>query len=163
MIKNKKSLYFIVPVFVIVWAIVGFRVYRLFFSTDKNINPAIYSRVESKDNKGAKRYEPTLNYPDPFLGATKKKPVRVESIIKDAQPTQTAEVPVAPSVTFIGLISTTHNSKQAIIKYLSKTMIVETGDSIHHYRVISVSSDSLVLSKGINRWSIKLSNENSTD
>jgi len=163
MIKNKKSLYLILPIFIIVWAIVGFRVYRLFFSSDKNINPAIYSRIESKDSKGVKRYEPTLDYPDPFLGSTKKVSVKIVPIVKETPAEQVVEAPVAPSISFIGIISSVDNSKQAIIKYLNETRIVENGDSIHQYRVCFVSSDSLVLSKGINRWSYKLRSELNTE
>lgn len=153
MIKSKKSLFFIVPVFLVVWAILGYRVYILFFSADKNVNPLVYSRSEPKKTGAENSYVPSMDYPDPFLKSRIEGKGKQNATVKKQKTDETKYMPVKPDVKYIGIISSGGNAKQAIVKLRGVTRIVETGDSIENVMIYAIYSDSLIVAQDNYKWS----------
>ena len=162
MFKNKKSIYIILPIFLLVWAFVGYRVYSLFFSPDKRINPAIYYQSSKKVGEGEKKYEPKFNYQDPFLGVAKKRYIKIEKNVEQVKvEVKPDEVVTKPNFYYIGVISSTNDSKQAIVKFNNQTRIVQIGDSLSFCKVVNIDSDSIMVTSGKHKWSyIFLNNPN---
>jgi len=112
--KNKKNIYILVPAVLLVWGILG---YRIFSTIKPTINTqqttAITTQFKATALQENTQFTINTNYRDPFLGKLPKKQV-IKS--KKAQKTiiKKPKVPF-PSITYKGLVSGKKNKSQVFL------------------------------------------------
>lgn len=111
--KNKKNIYFLVPAILIIWGLIGYRIY-------KAINPPPTEVIainavdgfKPKKVKTVKSYDINADYRDPFLGilASNKK-VKRKATTTVAKP---KEQIAFPTIVYKGIISPKTSRKSAV-------------------------------------------------
>lgn len=65
--KNKKTLYLLVPLVVGLWGLIGYRIWSTVQPTEEAVEPIALAPISRAAVDTAAVYVPTLNYADPFL------------------------------------------------------------------------------------------------
>jgi hypothetical protein len=157
MLKNRKSLYVLLPFLVIIWGLLGYRVYSIFFSQSKNINPKIYSsRVKSEII--AARYIPEMRYDDPFLKSERVKRNVSSSSKMEKHVVKEVEKTAPPPITYRGFIHGKNNDKtQAVIKFNSNIYIVGIDDVVETFTIKTITPDSIIVCGKNGKWKYPIS------
>ena len=101
--KNKKIIYVLLPVVLIVWGYVGFSIFT-FGEEEEEIEPIrIDQIVTDKDQKPMSKTL-ALNYADPFLKGVRNTPVRVRSVQKNKLATKKTDPVNWGEITYYGFI-----------------------------------------------------------
>ena len=111
--KNKKTIYFLIPAALIVWGLIGYRVYKavnptptevIAINTDDNFKPKKVETVQS--------YDINADYRDPFLGTlASNKKVKRKAITTVAKP---KEQIIFPTIVYKGIVSPKTNKKATV-------------------------------------------------
>ncbi|MBI4946044.1 MAG: hypothetical protein HY840_06550 [Bacteroidetes bacterium] len=157
--KNKKTLYFVVFVNVLVWGYLIYKVVSIFIGSHQSVQIATDSVIkmsaaaESKDT-----FSLLSNYSDPFL--------RKEEVINDKPKMKAAPVekkpeppkePVKwPAVIYNGIIKNQKSSKQLVlVKINSEDHLMKEGDVSNEVQLVSVFRDSIHLAYKSERKTVK--------
>jgi len=111
--KNKKNIYFLVPAVLLIWGLLGYRVFSAVqptvTSTDLELSENAYQPTSFKE---AETFTIKVDYRDPFLGTTSKtqKPTRKRSITTVQKPAQPF-----PQIVYKGVVSGQGNKEQVFI------------------------------------------------
>lgn len=163
MLKNKKAVYILIPLNLLIW---GFFVYRFYTAyADSNLPSAsVTSQVIKLENlKDSVSYHLKLDYKDPFL-----KDVKRESNINtnrggqftDQQSKKTAapKTPVniqpkqLPEVKYLGLIKNTSSGQTtALVSVNGQSKLIKQNESVDGIVFKSFNKDSLVAKWGKER------------
>jgi len=140
MLKSKKSLYILIPLTLIIWGTVVYKVY-------KGLNPDLpelerfdASRFRESENQNetlVKFKEPEM---DPFLGTRyKKEPtvLRKRKVVKQ-EPFQW------PRVVYLGTVAEKKNKqKVAAVEINGRRQTVERGDVVDSLKIVSIGKEDL--------------------
>ena len=151
MLKNKKTLYVLVPLVLIIWGVIGNRIYQ----SMKDDNPGYY--MEQASSKPViEVLEPDTfsiiaEYRDPFLGRIRSsKPKTVQSK-KKPTPIKKKPEPILrwPSITYGGMIRNQKTGKLvAMIKINGKDNLLSVGNVVSEVRLVQVYPDSIKVALG---------------
>ncbi len=162
--KNKKSIYFLLPAVLAVW---GYVVYQIFdFTTDNKPVVSNYNVSDGSNNIAEKTHNDTftllLHYRDPFSDKSyAPKNYSAEKPKKNMapKPQQKTEIPPLkwPAVQYNGKIYSNKSDKQlCIIKINGADHIVSKGEQTQDILVLDVYNDSVLLSfKGNQKTFVK--------
>ncbi|HAA10695.1 MAG TPA: hypothetical protein DCE41_02965, partial [Cytophagales bacterium] len=92
--KNKKTLYLLVPLVVGLWGLIGYRVWDAVKPEEEEIDPISIVPLAASQADSVALYVPDLQYPDPFL-----KGVRFVSNRRSAAPIAAPASQPAPAAT----------------------------------------------------------------
>lgn len=111
--KNKKNIYVLVPAVLLVWGLIG---YRIFTGLDPDIAAVKKTRI-MKDFKPSKlvvntNFEIQANYRDPFLGTLD---TRMSNKVAPKKRVQQKEVVVFPEILYKGIFSPGDHSKSVFL------------------------------------------------
>lgn len=144
--KNKKLAYILLPVVLLVWGIVGYKLYVKFFGEEDAIitNTEIVS--EDKANAITDHFEIANNYRDPFLGnAVREAVVSTQPAIAPLQ-RQTVVIPPVmkpvvhwPAIKVGGLV----NDKKFMGIISGKSVLLDKGEQALGVTFIKSSKDSV--------------------
>ncbi|MDD3685242.1 MAG: hypothetical protein PHE56_00610 [Bacteroidales bacterium] len=154
--KNKKSLYILIPAVAIIWGLIAF---KIFTYNDENVEiPIVKPVTESKKQNIVKEaHIINTNYPDPFLKSrTYSPPSKLETTqqVNKKENTTTQVKPVAvtnkdikwPPISFDGMVvNNTSGEKTAIITVSGKRKLLDYNDEINGIRLSALFQDSVVL------------------
>lgn len=119
--KNKKSIYFLLPVVLLIWAIVIYQFFSFTAPDDSLYNTSTEFKIKPLKIKEPVRFSINVDYRDPFLGKMYSAPETTNSnykkatdISKKKQP-KTEETLIWPSIHYKGTIS---DSKQKNILFI---------------------------------------------
>ncbi len=155
--KNKKFTYVLIPVVLIVW---GMIIYRLFNGTNSGlaINKNENKLFEKNVNETmADTFSIRGNYKDPFLSKRSQRNQIQETTIKQPTTNETKKLkPEAknnkslvtwPNVVFSGLIKNQKSNKQlALLQIDGKADIMQVGDTKSNIKLLKTSHDSIEIS-----------------
>ncbi|MGZ3862812.1 MAG: hypothetical protein ACXVPN_10410 [Bacteroidia bacterium] len=167
MLKNKKSIYVVLPLVIAIWSYVGYQIYDMFKGED-----FVETGIGSLPPKMTPdtQYEDTFvvfnNYKDPFLGESGKE-LRAENSFKaenysgnhsvnapasknyKIQNVKAAPVNEWPQISYSGIIKNQTTSKSvAIILINGKTYTLNQGEEREGIKLLSFSSDAIHLLRG---------------
>jgi hypothetical protein len=151
--KNKKSVYILLPVVVLVWSAILYQVYE-----GAGDAPAYqYRRSPEADSLTGivekKSYQLYLNYPDPFRGALRaeKRTVQQAAVVP-AQPKQEPALPEEPQpetfdwnrLRYKGMVEHKERKKPvALLEFDGKSYMLSQGSSQDNIMVKKISKDSV--------------------
>lgn len=151
MLKNKKALYVLVPVVLIIWGMIGYRIYKGmsddtpdFLVEQTNMQPIVEMLEPDTFSIIAEYRDPFLGKirsPKPRVNQTKKKPVQVK---KKPEP-----VLIWPSITYGGMIKNQKTNKLiAMVKINGKDNLMAVGNVVSEVRLVKVYPDSIKVALG---------------
>jgi hypothetical protein len=156
--KNRKLLYLLVPLTIILWGLIIFRVFR-------HLNPPAPAKSFNTDMdslSAVNHSEDTLilmaNYSDPFLerNLVSAWGSSYESNNKVSGKTGNSTIPVIwPEVSYGGtIINKESNTIVYLIKINGANHLIKAGTSINRIKLIKTFNDSIIIQTGPNRKTI---------
>ncbi len=149
MFKGKKSLYFLIPINLLVWSWIGIKVYKA-FSEEEDILPYEQSVSVSKLKKeDSVVYKLALNYPDPFLKEEPHYKPHATTNNPKPQPTPTVQKavvnpPQTIDLKYLGLVENkSSGAATGLISINGRSYLVRKGETIDGVLIRSLSSEKL--------------------
>lgn len=153
--KSKKAVYFLLPVVLLLWAAIFYRI----FSGSGGETAVTYSGKVQEDSylmPEKKEYDLLLNYPDPFSGAAYKSGLSPKPAAERSPAPEHYEQP-APfqaaydwaGVQYLGTIE--HSGKStsiALVLIQGKSYMLKKGTPQDEIKLLSLSKDSVQLQIG---------------
>jgi len=157
--RNKKLTYFLLPVVLLVWGIIF---YRIFINRDKPKAPAfspVNTMIEDTSDKDKKGYELFANYADPFLKNSYIRPVEKEAPVNVFQAPRRRTVDRQtpnrrrqvirqvkwPEVRYSGAISDSSEQIIGLMEIDKKKTLVDKGSNVKDIFVLDLFNDSIIL------------------
>lgn len=156
--KNKKLSWFLLPVVLAIWGIIGWKVYAAMKQEPEEESVfADHSDLIGDTSFVPEDYELILDYRDPFLGKTEVKKPKTNSIaVIPPQPPvkSTAETDVWPVITYSGLVREPKSGKTVgFLTIAGESCFVQTGDILGDLSVGKCNKDSVQVLKGkVSKW-----------
>ena len=148
--KNKKMTYLLLVLTVLLW---GGVVYRIVSYTgndspipQNSVKEVSMSRADTLD------FSLKLDYRDPFLNTGRKQ--EVAGLRKVSNRVMSKPVPVPPVFKYKGLIRNKKNI-YAVIESEGSVETISKHTPIDGYRILAINSDSLVVEKNGQKYSVK--------
>lgn len=153
MFKGKKSLYFLVPINLLVWGYVGFKIYKAFNEEEEILPYEQVMSVTKFKKEDSVVYKLAINYPDPFL----KEEPRYKAAGNSNSGGHVPKVPVNPPVQkpivapqrtidlkYLGLVENkTSGTSTGLISINGKSYLVKKGEVVEGVLIKSISSEKL--------------------
>jgi hypothetical protein len=149
--KNRKNIYFLLPLVLIVWGIIAYLIIVHFNNTEHTIQLQSNETFGSKDLQTQDTFSLRLNYRDPFLGMTghtdntdnTKTPFDAQNFFRAAD-AQQATSPISwPIVTYHGIIlNKKSGSRITLIKIDSKEQLLAEGQTVSGITLMKAYPDS---------------------
>lgn len=149
--KNKKVLYILLPLAIIIWGVIIYRIYTSLQKKETKV--ALSDNISSAPKSLYENEEFTLeaNYRDPFLG---QKIEVVQNKLPNPKPISNPEVkPVMekiwPNLVYKGIIKNLKSSKQMILMEMNgNEFILKGGDTINGLQLKRITKDSILVAFG---------------
>lgn len=152
MLKNKKLLYVLLPLLVIIWGLIFYRIFSSLNSSDEKYKLQTSKNIfSSKDNAVSDTFSIVNNYRDPFLGKTitadvnksvvvqRIKPAPIESVVK--QPLEW------PAIIYGGMIKNQKSNKQFVLLQINgQANVMKQGDVKNGVELLVIFKDSIQVS-----------------
>lgn len=147
--KNKKTLYLLIPLVALIWGVVIWKVFDFKPSDPQRaISPF---EVEEQRMVDTIKYAVEANYRDPFLrasytkvGTTGRPEKRKENNIKNVKIHSVTGTPKPTGIVYRGLIACDLD-RVGMLEIGDKKMLIEENGVVEEYRILSVEPDSLRL------------------
>jgi len=155
--KNKKLLYILIPITLLVWGLIVYRVVGAMQGEEtlSNFSPVVYTEAESENTLDT--FSISENYPDPFLRKNIKVNIPTnnnsqtqsqKNIAKQtsAPPLKNNPLPTLPKIAYLGLIKNQKQNKQiALIQINDNLNNMKIGDKIEGVELLKVFKDSIIV------------------
>lgn len=150
--KNKKLIYFLIPLVLLIWGLIIFRIIKQIHHSQK---PAIDNTSYSKNNNPGPDPDSSaliLKYHDPFLhGITFKIYDSGKSdnlFSNNSNLTTVTKAPVNfPNTRYSGFVINSKNKqKLGLLKIDNKDFLVQEGDVVSGEKIIRLHADSVIIS-----------------
>lgn len=140
MMKDKKSLYLLLPLVLLVWGLVAYRFWDI--SSEKSVGaPKKTNSLQKPLEQAKEKPRLLLNYSDPFLNVRKKKK---QQNLASAAPSLTPKQLLWPSVQYKGMIQ--NKRKQiALLNINGKEYMLQKGEAQLGLRCLDIQKDKIVL------------------
>jgi hypothetical protein len=152
MSKNNRLTYILIPVVLIVWGVIGWRIFS-YGDEEAELDPIIVSDRSMTENKPAVRPRLRLDYQDPFLKVGLLEP-RVEED-KETPPVQVNRNIQKPPIIYKGLIAGAKGSVVGLVDYQSQSYLVHQGDAIGSFQIRGIYADSLLIAGEAGQWTYR--------
>lgn len=142
--KNRKSLYILLPLVIIIWGTIFWKIFMGSRSNVLEVPKTI--TIEVKDEKATKeKIELSLNYEDPFLKSFAWNQFPPETVEPKAQP-RVNRVVAWPMLEYHGLIKS-HSTEKTVgmLNINNKKYLVQHKDVVQGILVVAIFPDSIVL------------------
>ncbi|MGZ3883526.1 MAG: hypothetical protein ACXVPQ_05035 [Bacteroidia bacterium] len=164
MLKGRNSLYVFLPVNLLLWGYIGYKLYTSFGEGEEALPdefPVTVARLKDADSL---TYELSLNYEDPFLKNVSVRAVQANNAAKreapktkpvDAKPAPVQKEARVTDIKYLGLI---HNKssgvKTALISINGQSHIIKPGETVNGIAVQQVDKDFIVVKEGKEKTTI---------
>ena len=144
--KNKKLLYILVPLTILIWGAVVFTIIshtRPDNAPDMNYGVELRNEVDTAGNK----YTLLANYRDPFRYGSSQKPAAVKKPVQQKSQTVRNQNPVRvnwPDIEYKGSI-TNNNDKVALIRINNRNFLLKEGEARDNIMLVRMYPDSVNL------------------
>ena len=165
MALGKKTLYYMVPINLVLWCYIGYKIYMWGKDEEYNI-PEEKVLAPADLNKDSNNYQLVLNYPDPFLKEEpRNKPVRTnlsvntKPQVNSVSKKNNIEVPNPPKdIKYLGLIQNKNSGvTTALISINGKSYIIKKGEVIEGINFESITTEIITAKIGKEKLTINKS------
>lgn len=160
MLKSKKALYVLLPLTLVIWGLIAYKIYTGLKGDDEEIaeNNVVVPAVLL--NKGIDTFSLFNNYRDPFLSDIKRTVIHVNSgnnskpvnPVKNTNTAKSGNLAVTndwPAVQYAGILKNQSNSTALILLSVNgKTYTLKQGDVAEGMKVLSFSNSEVTLQRG---------------
>lgn len=148
--KNKKLLYILIPLVLLVWGAIIYRIFNVVKVSDSNeVQRSTFYGNESNQNQ-IDTFSIQPNYRDPFLGGRAKKSILSENkgsnvvanpiVVKKITPSST----IWPNLIYGGLIKNQKSNKElALVQINGQANIMKIGDVQGEIELTKIFRDSI--------------------
>ncbi len=147
--KNKKVVYLLLVVVVLIWGIIFYRIFSTVGASDNNTN-SLNNHAKSEVDKNANdTFNIDGNYRDPFLGNMQvDKPVILSTAPKQVVKEEKVVQKLAwPSIEYGGMIKNQKSNKQLVLVQINgQNNLMKTGDIVAGVQLMKIYKDSLEVS-----------------
>lgn len=162
MLRNKKAVYLLIPLNVLIWGYFVYRFYTAYTGDGDPVIPASTKTMHVAELKDSVIYTLALDYKDPFLKAGNTEPFYAE-VQRPVMPAVKREAPVArvtpsitpkqlPDIKYLGLIrNTTSGVSTALITLNGRSLLIRQNETLEGIVFKSFNHDSLVAKWGRER------------
>lgn len=157
--KNKKLVYFLVPLTILVWGLIFYRIFTKIGNQDSD--RASFNNTITAPDREVKSDTLVLiaDYRDPFLSGVARS-VKQPTSHSYSKPQNTIfqnKPPVLPDIKYLGLVSNVKNkSKLGLFTIQGKNYLLKEGDCAgNQMKIIKLFKDSLVLMQQHSKYIIK--------
>jgi hypothetical protein len=147
--KNKKTLYILIPLVGLIWGVVICKVID-YQPSDKDINSYALQATE-EHNVDTTKYELRFGYRDPFLRSSVRPATNSSSgklakanNIKQVEMSNLSPVTRPSDLVYRGEIEG-HRYKLGLLEVAGKRVLVREQSTVGEYTILAVESDSLIL------------------
>ncbi len=155
--KNKKVIYVLMPIVLVVWGYIGFKIFT-YGEDDISIEPIKIDQIITSNQEKPETKTLALNYPDPFLKGTSYSNLNRNKIPKNTV-ISTKKLPQVKweNITYNGFIKNQNNEKKiALIGVNGRQVLAGISDQLKEFEIISIQQDSVLLKKeGTKKWFLK--------
>lgn len=165
MLKNKKALYILIPLNILIW---GFFVYRIFLAYNREEPLQANDKMSSLGtdfSKDSVNYSLTLTYQDPFLKKNvhtfQKTNLAPEEPVKQKKAVDAIKNPPAPpknlpEIKYVGLIkNTSSGASTALVSVNGQSKLVKQNETLEGIQFKTFTRDSLVAKFGKDKIVVK--------
>jgi len=151
-VKNKKTLYFVVPALLVIWGIIFYKVFNALNPQDDLIVPVSQNLNTQTHIEKSDTFSIYTDYPDPFLSGSPKQRISEEESQEINVPKQSPIVPIKqvtpwPAISYSGMIKNQKSNKQlALIQINGKENIAASGTSLEGITIQRIFKDSVEVS-----------------
>ena len=142
--KNRKSLYILVPLVVVVWGLLFWKVFWSSSTSPVEVKPTRFLEKSARfDGKEEDRVL-ILNYQDPFL--------KEQRTVRDAVPVTSPEplrqrlnrVPMWPEIYYFGLVKNrSETGSLALLEINGRRCFVREGETVDVVKCLAIHADSI--------------------
>lgn len=148
--KNKKTLYFLIPLVALIWGIVIWKAFAYKPSSTAEVIPHYSMAVQ--EELDTLRYEVIANYRDPFLRSSSGRAPKTvsqakkrENNMKKVKVNSVHGTPRPEGLVYHGLIDG-RQDRVGLLELGSSRLLVEEDSMVKEYRILSVEPDTLRIS-----------------
>lgn len=149
--KSKKSIYILLPLVLIIWGVLGYRLFSFFGNEEEPIENDLTFQVQNIAYKAPDSVKIVVDYRDPFSGklsdgnnsnklkiSNLRKP-KTETILSNKEENK-------PIIVYRGLVSDTKNKNKVFMFSVdNKTYLLEKGQTENDIKVISGDTKQITL------------------
>jgi hypothetical protein len=160
MLKNKKTLYILIPVNILVWGFFVYRFYSAFTESNVPLSPVQTKAIKVLELKDSVTYKLSMDYKDPFLKDSKREYVRNYSnvgqqpkkVVQVKTPTVVIPPKQLPDVKYLGLIKNNSSGlTTALVSVNGQSKLIKQNEVIDGITFKTFNQDSLVAKWGRER------------
>lgn len=148
--KNKKSIYILLPLVLIIWGVLAYRILGIFDENELTDDSPVtqFQNIKYKEPDSVKI---VIDYRDPFSGKidTKQNNDNISSIIRTEVETtivQSEKTEIEPTIIYNGLVSDTKDKKKVFMLSVDrKVYLLEKGQEQDNIKIISGNTKEVVV------------------
>lgn len=153
--KNKKNIYLLVPAVLLIWGIVGYKIYATLNATNDVVmvdNNAIEFKPEVI--KDVEKFSISANYRDPFLGKLYNNTRKISNTVKK----KVKPIVIFPEITYNGMISPKETDRDALFLIIinNKQQFLSVGKQIDGVRLLKGNSKEIIIGFQNNKKTISI-------
>jgi hypothetical protein len=164
MLKNKKAIYILIPLNIIIWCYLGYSIYSGLKEDDLPEISKAKSVNKLNDLKDTVSYKLRLNYNDPFLRESEKNKTYSNlynvnngnntanvTVPKNTSPKvpKVEEVKPVPEIKYLGIIkNNTTGISTALVSINGKSYLAKKGDVIEGFGITNITNQVIELKEG---------------
>lgn len=153
--KNKKNIYLLVPAVLLIWGIVGYKIYATLNATNDVVmddNNAIEFKPE--EIKDVEKFSISVNYRDPFLGKLVNNTKKISNSVKK----KVKPIVIFPEITYNGMVSPKETDREALflITINNKQQFLSVGKQIDGVRLLKGNSKEVTIAFQNNKKTISI-------
>lgn len=151
--KNKKSLYILVPLLILVWGLIIQQIVSGVDDSEPMVTPVQTVKNISKPVKDTSNYVLLLDYKDPFKAGhanvvreqkneaiTTNRPARVPKPIKESKPI------VWPTLKYGGMVKSSNKKEVGLLMINGRNHLIKKGDLVKGISIINCTKSEVELS-----------------
>ncbi len=153
--KNKKNIYLLVPAVLLIWGIVGYKIYASLNSTNE-VAIVDNNAIEFKPEviKDVEKFSISANYRDPFLGKLVNNTKKTSNSVKK----KVKPIVIFPEITYNGMVSPKETDREALflITINNKQQFLSVGKQIDGVRLLNGNSKEIIIGFQNNKKTISI-------
>lgn len=148
--KSKKSIYILLPLVLLIWGILGYRLFSFFGNDETEVQENSNFQVQNIDYKAPDSIKIVVDYRDPFTGklSSGNNNENTNSVIRKPKSENTIleKQEIKPVIVYRGLVSDTKDKNKVFMFSVdNKTYLLERGQTENDIKVISGDAKQITL------------------
>jgi len=142
MLKDKRMIYLLLTLVVMIWGLVFYKIYSNFGEKKRVEKNILLSKVKDDNAQGDSIFTLSLDYPDPFLKGSEQS--TVVPILNDIQNSRNDQVINWPLIEYRGLL-TSKNESMGLLRVQRSDLLVKLGKIYFAVKIRAITKDSIFL------------------